>query len=128
MDRKDINIPRFARSIREALAGLELEARCYSWLDDPEYLEIKRYLEDRLEDLRVVRPLTKREVELLDNEPVTIWHRELGRWLDTAKGVSSFMDMNDLELQSGKWLSMADYENVWVCYKRSEEMDSNETI
>lgn len=64
MDRNDINRPRFARSIQEALEGLELEARCYSWLDDPEYLEIKEYLERRLQALNdgEPKPLTMEEL------------------------------------------------------------------
>lgn len=67
----------------------------------------------------VVRPLAKTDVELIDNEPVTIWHREHGRWNDIAVGVDSFMDMNDLKLASGRWLSMETYGNAWVCYKRN---------
>lgn len=64
MDRNDINRPRFARSIREALEGLELEALCYSWLDDPEYLEITKYLERRLQTLDdgEPKPLTLEEL------------------------------------------------------------------
>lgn len=56
MERNDINVPRFARSVRDALDGLALEARCYGWLDDPEYLEIKRYLECCLDSINGKEP------------------------------------------------------------------------
>lgn len=56
MDRNDINIPRFARSIRYALDDLAKEAHCYGWRDDPEYLEIKKFLERRLQAIRDGEP------------------------------------------------------------------------
>ncbi len=32
--------PRFLNAIDEAIQGLELEARCYSYTDEPEYTEL----------------------------------------------------------------------------------------
>lgn len=52
MEKNDVNRKRFVRSIRWALETLAREAHCYGWRDDPEYLEIKKYLESQLEQLQ----------------------------------------------------------------------------
>lgn len=40
-----INYPRFINAIEEAIAGLELEARCYGYTEDPEHVELIKYLQ-----------------------------------------------------------------------------------
>lgn len=40
-----VNARRFSRAIRDALDGLELEARCYGLKDEDYYLEAKAFLE-----------------------------------------------------------------------------------
>lgn len=52
MEKNDINHPRFVRSIRWALETLAQEAHCYGWRDDPDYLELKEYLEKQMERLQ----------------------------------------------------------------------------
>ena len=49
MEKNNVNHPRFVRSLRWALDTLSKEARCYGYRDDPDYLEIKTYLENQIE-------------------------------------------------------------------------------
>lgn len=41
-----INYPRFLHAIDEAIQGLELEARCYGYLEDSEHSELIRMLKE----------------------------------------------------------------------------------
>ena len=40
-----INYPRFINAIEEAIQGLELEARCYGYIEDPEHTELVELLQ-----------------------------------------------------------------------------------
>lgn len=48
MNLRDINASRFARSLEDALDTLATAARCYGYSDDPDYLEVKTFLENKL--------------------------------------------------------------------------------
>lgn len=51
MEKNDINYLRFIRSIRWAIETLAGEAHCFGYRDDPDYLAIKEYLEEQIEQL-----------------------------------------------------------------------------
>lgn len=50
MERQDY--PRFFKAIDEAIQGLELEARCYGYLDEPEHTELINYLKTYKEKMK----------------------------------------------------------------------------
>lgn len=43
---------RLARALKDALEHVEQEARCYCLLNEPEYLEIKTMLEEKIHKLK----------------------------------------------------------------------------
>lgn len=42
----EIEYPRLLHAIEDAIRGLELEARCYGYLEDPEHTELIAMLQD----------------------------------------------------------------------------------
>lgn len=48
----DTDKKRLARALKEALEHVEREARCYCLLEEPEYLEIKIFFEDKMRELK----------------------------------------------------------------------------
>lgn len=66
-------------------------------------------------------PLSLVDVLHLQNEPVTISHKEKGVWDDIALPVQSFMDINSLPLQSGIYLDLDDYGETWWAYCNKPE-------
>ena len=44
----DTDKKRLARALKDALEHVEREARCYCLLDEPEYLEIKTFCEEKI--------------------------------------------------------------------------------
>ena len=82
-------------------------------------LEHPDELDAMLEELiRKHTVMPEHEVLRLNNEPVTIWHKEKGTWDDVADAVYSIMDMNDVILKSGEILNMDDYGKIWRAYRR----------
>lgn len=52
MNKNDVNYPRFLRALKCSLDGLTAEAKLLGQVDDPDYLEIKKHLEEQIERLQ----------------------------------------------------------------------------
>lgn len=59
MDISVIAARRFARAVREAIGDLEREARCYHLTNEPYYIEIQEFLQQKL--ARLEAPLKNKE-------------------------------------------------------------------
>lgn len=51
MDRNDVNYIRLINHLRYMVKSFEREAHCFGYRDDPDYLEIKKYLEEQISRL-----------------------------------------------------------------------------
>lgn len=49
----DTDKRRLARALKEAWEHIESEARCYCLQEQPEYLEIKTMLEEKIRELKI---------------------------------------------------------------------------
>lgn len=52
MEKNDVNFPRLINQLRWMVKDFEGEAHCFGYRDDPDYLEIKKYLEEQIERLQ----------------------------------------------------------------------------
>lgn len=49
MEKNDVNYIRLIKQLRHMVKSFEGEAHCFGYRDDPDYLAIKKYLEEQIE-------------------------------------------------------------------------------
>lgn len=71
-------------------------------------------------------PVSHHDLVFSSGQQMLITQEDHGSWIDVSDGIYSFMDINDLRLQSGQLLNMEELGRTWLAFRRMAESEIEE--